>query len=53
MQVDFGGRTVVSDTIDSPEIVLGSETPRREMKHIRDLHGLMQDELRWTQESDT
>jgi predicted AlkP superfamily pyrophosphatase or phosphodiesterase len=41
------------DAIDADACVLGSETPRREMKHIRDLHGLMQDELRWTQESDT
>jgi predicted AlkP superfamily pyrophosphatase or phosphodiesterase len=40
------------DAIDADACVLGSEAPRREMKHIRDLHGLMQDELRWTQGSD-
>jgi hypothetical protein len=40
------------DAVDADACVLGSETPRREMNHIRDLHRLMQDELRWARGMD-
>ena len=55
----YMGRTMLSgmhgyhpDAVDADACVLGTDTPCREMKHIRDLHGLMLDELRWVQGMD-
>jgi predicted AlkP superfamily pyrophosphatase or phosphodiesterase len=53
----YMGRTMLAgmhgyhpDAVDADACVLGLREPAREMRHIRDLHGLMLDALHWVAE---